>query len=825
MLIASANTLVGFVHAQDWPALRGADGNGIAATVDGTLSSSTASTQFETRWKKKLGSGYSSVVVANQQVVVMFTDGEKDLVRCLNAADGATIWDFELGPMFVGENGSFDGPLSTPVVHDNKVFSLSATGKLFCLSLDNGEKVWSRNLAKEMEVDQPLYGFVTSPIVTDETLIVQIGAKEKSTVGIDLATGETKWTAGDNRISSQSPAVIEIDGRKLLLTTGHRKLTGLDPEDGSILFEFEHEGGNGSAMIPVLIGQENDSATVLLTLDDKFSKAVTISLDGEEFSAEEKWQERSIKNTYNIPVFDNGNVFAYSTRILTCVDPETGQPHWKTRNPGDGFLISVDGHLIISTKKGSLHLARSSSGEYEELAELKLFEDLVWSVPAYSDNSVFVRSLGEIARVDLVSSESIASETKQNNQAVGPKFQSFLAEVNQLNDETAKSKLIDQWIDSNESFPVVEDDLAYFIYRGDEPDVALAGDFLGARQEAPMTKLVGTDFHYYAMKFPADQRVNYCFLVNFKPQLDALNSKEMTSTMYAGEMEFAVRLRGQEPLKMSWFGMPKWKQPDYLTDNGQGEPTLITHTLEPEAKEDEPKEEEPESDDSTEDEPADPSDKAGPPPITFQIQTPPGYDADGDQKYPVAYMFDGDSALQHGEMATSLHRLFQSDDVQAQPSIVVYLRGMGPDFMAAVSEKIVPFVDQQYKTIADRKSRLVISFGFAGEAALMTVASNNKLFANAAVQSPLSFADSQRAIAEATKTIELPTTVHLQWGRYDMFNPHENWDLRDISQSLVDEIKKNEQITVVGGMVNDTTDWSSWKNRYEEILGLLGKQE
>ena len=73
-------------------------------------------------------------------------------------------------------------------------------------------------------------------------------------------------------------------------------------------------------------------------------------------------------------------------------------------------------------------------------------------------------------------------------------------------------------------------------------------------------------------------------------------------------------------------------------------------------------------------------------------------------------------------------------------------------------------------------------------------------------------------IEAALKELENPIEIYVDWGRFDMFNPHENWDIRDISKQLYESCQQNEKVTARGGMVNDSTDWSSWRNRYHEFL-------
>ena len=66
-------------------------------------------------------------------------------------------------------------------------------------------------------------------------------------------------------------------------------------------------------------------------------------------------------------------------------------------------------------------------------------------------------------------------------------------------------------------------------------------------------------------------------------------------------------------------------------------------------------------------------------------------------------------------------------------------------------------------------------------------------------------------------------TVYCDWGSFDMFNPHENWDMRKIGKRVFDEAVASKNLNVVGGRVSDTTGWHSWRNRFEEIFKALLK--
>ena len=58
-----------------------------------------------------------------------------------------------------------------------------------------------------------------------------------------------------------------------------------------------------------------------------------------------------------------------------------------------------------------------------------------------------------------------------------------------------------------------------------------------------------------------------------------------------------------------------------------------------------------------------------------------------------------------------------------------------------------------------------------------------------------------------------------------MFNPDENWDARKIGRRLDDGFSKSDVIRMRGGEAADSTDWASWRNRFDQILDLFNKTD
>ena len=78
------------------------------------------------------------------------------------------------------------------------------------------------------------------------------------------------------------------------------------------------------------------------------------------------------------------------------------------------------------------------------MARLDLFSDLSWTPPSFADGSIFVRSMGEMARVDIRSGTVIqTAETEVKEAPVDGVFQAFLNEVKAATD---KKKVVDRFI-------------------------------------------------------------------------------------------------------------------------------------------------------------------------------------------------------------------------------------------------------------------------------------------------------------------------------------------------------------------------------------------
>ncbi|HPF41863.1 MAG TPA: PQQ-binding-like beta-propeller repeat protein [Phycisphaerae bacterium] len=777
------------VHAEsprNWPGFRGADGSG--TWNEPTLLSKTDAISLEVAWKKKIGSGYSGVAVQDGFVVTMFTAGEEDVVAAFDRDTGRELWKTKLEAKYPGQDGAHDGPISTPLIHDGRVFCFTPRGRFSAVELKSGRELWVKELVKDFGATVPRYGFASSPIAAGDVVVLEVGGDDKALMGFDPKTGEKRWAAGSDGVMWQSPMMAHggPDAAKIL-AVGTQKIMALDPSAGKLVWEFPHQGQAAPASSCVQVGNDK----LFLHHKEDGSAIYKLSGEGAERKGEIEWDNRNIRKTFNIPVYYEGHIYAYSVRFLTCVDAETGESRWRSRAPGDGFMILVDGHLVIITKNGTMHVVKATPEEYEERASVDVFSDVAWDHPAFAGDSIFARSLDELARVDIRKASKPLLAVDTNPMPEGDRrFQSFLDRVAKADD---RKKVVDEYLEKQETFPIIEGDrFVHFVYRGDAKDVAVAGDLWGARQERPMARVEGTDLFYYTAELEPDTRASYQFIKDFSETPDPRNPRKAIISVVGKDMEMSM---GGSTIDMSWFAMPQWKAPTYFdaTDAPKGR----METVELDSKLLNAKHK-------------------------IDVYLPAGYDASKDN-YPVAYVHGGSAAKALGKMDKALDGIIGQSTA---PAIVVFINhapGFSPadKYSEIFVDEIIPAVDAKYRTIAKPEGRASIGQGFMGFTAIALTFEKQGVVGKVGCQSPFMFGSMASAIEPTiTSAYETPIDFYIEWSEYDYRNPHENWDLGRAAKDFAAKLKA-KGYDVKGAEVHDGTDWPSWRNRYDRLFQAL----
>jgi enterochelin esterase-like enzyme len=140
-------------------------------------------------------------------------------------------------------------------------------------------------------------------------------------------------------------------------------------------------------------------------------------------------------------------------------------------------------------------------------------------------------------------------------------------------------------------------------------------------------------------------------------------------------------------------------------------------------------------------------------PLEFRVYLPPCYDLDRERRYPVLYLFHGQSSTDDQwdrmGMDETADRLIAAGEIPPLILVMPYDRYGGQPtetkFSQAISEILVPHIDQTYRTIPDHQHRAVGGLSRGAGWAIHFGISKSELFGALAAHSAAVFhTDAQR---------------------------------------------------------------------------------
>lgn len=334
-------------------------------------------------WEKTVGSGYSAPSVRGNRLVLHHRVDDEEVVECMRADVGETLWEYRYESSFSDPFGYSNGPRCSPLLTKDRCFTFGAEGKLLCLELQSGEKVWMRDCFADFRLTdsrgRPLwyFGIGCTPILEGDLLIVQVGGQPNSgVVAFDAKTGKTVWRRGgkaewdgaktdwpvpktfewspDEHVAGySSPVAATIHGKRHILCLLRHGLISLDPKDGSVRFKYwfrARDEQSVNAARPLVIGDK----VFLSAAYRQGSVLLKVKQDGKSYDV--VWRDRKNMLTHwSTALHVDGFLYGFSGRHeqegeLRCLDLGTGNVEWKTNGyPGDPAKLPL---LVLNRRTG-----------------------------------------------------------------------------------------------------------------------------------------------------------------------------------------------------------------------------------------------------------------------------------------------------------------------------------------------------------------------------------------------------------------------------------------------------------------------------------------
>ena len=120
----------------------------------------------------------------------------------INAANGGSLWETSYVSPLDKEGMLLDfggGPISTPLIVGNRLFTVGSMAVFHCLDKTTGEILWKHDLVQELSASYMQRGYAPSPLAFGDLVILTVGGRDSSVVAFQQSGGEIVWKSLDLR--------------------------------------------------------------------------------------------------------------------------------------------------------------------------------------------------------------------------------------------------------------------------------------------------------------------------------------------------------------------------------------------------------------------------------------------------------------------------------------------------------------------------------------------------------------------------------------------------------------------------------------------------
>jgi len=393
-LFALLLLLPAFAEAADWPCWRGPQRNGIS--VETGWSDQWPASGPPVLWKASVGVGFSTVAVAKGRLVTMGNADNKDTVVCLDAETGKKVWSHTYDAPL--EDKLFEGgPTATPTIDDERVYTLSRWGDVFCFDAASGKVVWTKNVAKDASIRVPGWGFGGSPVVHGDSLLLNVG---ESGMALDKRTGKLLWSSPDKDAGYSSPLPFKRGDDWCAVFSSEDAYVAVNIKDGKEVWSARWLTRYGlNAAEPIVVDD-----TLFVT--SGYGKGCALFKTGDK-EPTEVWRNRNLRCQFNSCVLLDGCLYGIdgdttTKTFLKCVELKSGEVRWSQEGFGTGAVLVADGKLIVLSAKGELSVGKASPEGFKPTATAKVLDGKCWTVPVLANGRIYCRNaVGDLICLDV----------------------------------------------------------------------------------------------------------------------------------------------------------------------------------------------------------------------------------------------------------------------------------------------------------------------------------------------------------------------------------------------------------------------------------------
>lgn len=324
---------------------------------------------------ENIGEGFVSPVFTEDH---FFITGETDSVLvlyCFNL-NGQREWQSVLEREWMK---SYPGSRSAPTIVDDLIYVGTGMGSLFCIRREDGKIIWSKDLSVDYDGVLPLHGHSEAPLIDGGKVFWTAGGKENNVIALDRFTGKLIWSnkGYGERSAYNSPKLIELPDKHVLVTFSAYHLMGFDTETGKLLWAQEQDNyalderilGIGDTHCNTVL--YDDGSIYYAAGDGNCGVKLNLSEDGTEIK--EVWRNKNFDSFMGGIVKIGDYLYGCGTAKpdLRAIDAISGKITDSLRI-GSGALIAADEMLYYYTQRGDMMLFSYNQGKINQISSFKI---------------------------------------------------------------------------------------------------------------------------------------------------------------------------------------------------------------------------------------------------------------------------------------------------------------------------------------------------------------------------------------------------------------------------------------------------------------------
>lgn len=387
--------------AEDWPMWRGPHADGISKETSAIPAWPAGGPKQ--LWSKTVGIGFSTpVAVAGRVYIFAIADNNKDTLYAFDAEKGTDLWKQDYDSQFQGKltgsmTGGWKGTRASPVIENNRIYTLGYAGDLVCRELETGKPLWHVNTLVITNANPCEWGQASNPLIDGDSLYVGGGNGGAVAIAVSKKTGDVIWKAEKALGGYSQPILIDAQGTRQIIVLGGDKVFGLDPKTGRTIWKEPWKTMyDVNAATPIyrdgylFISSNYDHGCMMLQLTPT--------------GATKLWETKDMKAHFPSPVLEGDVLYGNSQGSVRCLTWPDGKVKWTAKDKigNGGSMLRVGDKLLMLSERGKLILSRATPQGIEKLGEAQIFDgNQIWSSPILYNGKLYAKGTDDFACFDL----------------------------------------------------------------------------------------------------------------------------------------------------------------------------------------------------------------------------------------------------------------------------------------------------------------------------------------------------------------------------------------------------------------------------------------